>query len=618
MIELKNSRTTYLGRASGGEKYALDAFIGAVQMREAGGQWQDIKPQLVRDADGWHVEGAPYYAEIKDDGTRLFCPDRSEKSKFVRLPSPVYFETLAKNPVNNPTKLDRTLLPNQITIPTDWGEYRIIFSNTGMHFEILFLKAPPDEVFGSNKKIQLDMEASGYDIAGLLKSKEGIGIPRPRLLADGQQPYDDISQTKWLDWSYKNGQLELGFDFGELGFPILLKNTTVDVQVGASTDDGTRASGTNDFVYTNAVDTLGHRDDAAYLSVHSFHRFTGVTINGTIDVAYLQCYRHATDTGTPNLKIYGVDEDNPNAPTSADEFDADPLTSTAVDWDSNWSGSWNDSPSIVSILQELVDVYTIDGDAIMFQIRNEASSGNNYHALRMWNYSGNTYGAKLHIEYTAGGATEKTAAETGSGAEGSALLAAVTRGETGGGAEAGLSLLAGLAGADSGSGQEQSLLSLLISTIDSGAGVEAVVASLAELMKSDSGSATEGVSGRGLVLPDSGNGSDITLALIAAIVAADTGGGIEQSVFSSIVAKIAAETGAGADAAEIIAGLIASETGLGSDAGVIVGLKQLLSGDGGISVKALKALISTSKTGLDMKLPGGAGRVRIPSRGVSL
>jgi hypothetical protein len=55
MIEIKNSKTTYLGKASGGDRYALDAFIGAVQMGEPEGLWQDIKPCLVRDADGWHI-----------------------------------------------------------------------------------------------------------------------------------------------------------------------------------------------------------------------------------------------------------------------------------------------------------------------------------------------------------------------------------------------------------------------------------------------------------------------------------------------------------------------------------------------------------------------------------
>src|SRR4030042_5761179 len=100
MIELKNSRTTYLGRASGGDKYTLDGFIGAVQMREPGGQWQDIKPCLVRDAGGWHIDNAPYYAEIRDDGSRLFCPVRNERGKYLRLPSIALFSGLPRNILN--------------------------------------------------------------------------------------------------------------------------------------------------------------------------------------------------------------------------------------------------------------------------------------------------------------------------------------------------------------------------------------------------------------------------------------------------------------------------------------------------------------------------------------
>ena len=431
MIELKNSKTTYLGRASGGDKYALNAFIGAVQMREPEGVWQDIKPQLVRDADGWHIEGAPYYAEIKDDGSRLFCPDKNEKSKYLHLPGIALFSGLARNVVSNPNKLDTLLLPNQITLPTAWGEIRIVFSNTGMHFEILFQEAPPGAVFGKDSpRILLDAEAVGYDIGQLLKSTSGIGIPRPRLIADNPEVLSSEEQDKWLDWNYKNGQLELGFDFGDLPFPILLKNTTVDVQVGAGANDGYRngATGfntTGNFIYNGSISSN---------SYHAFYRWTGVTIAGTINVSYIQLYRYSSAAGSPLLKVYGVDEDNPAAPTTYGEFDADPLTTAGVDWDGQLASGWNTSPSLNSIFQELVDSYTISGDAILLQERDDGSTTNNYTVP--YTYNGNSsYAAKLHIEYTAGGATAKTSAETGSGADGSSLLATMARGDTGGGSE---------------------------------------------------------------------------------------------------------------------------------------------------------------------------------------
>jgi hypothetical protein len=619
MIELKNSKKTYLGKASGGERYSLDAFIGAVQMREPGGEWQDIRPQLVRDADGWRIEGAPYYAEIKDDGTRLFCPDRNEKSRYLRLPSPVYFATLAKNPVSNPTRLDKTSLPNQITIPTDWGEYRIIFSNTGMHFEVLFTKAPPSDVFGKDSpRLLLDIETSGFDIEQLIASKTGLGIPRPRLVVEETE---DDSTRRYLDWVYKNGQLELGFDFGGLLFPVLLKNTTIDDQIEASTDDADERESDGTMALTGTELRARANSSSAYRYWLGLRWDAGIPQGATIDAAYVEIYNHSTSSNDVSVNLHFEKAASPATfDSGAGDITGRSRTSSSVSWvqdDINGgSPGWVQTPSLVTPLHEVIDSYTVTQLALIGRPGTDVAK---LCVFRSYDYGDGSLAARLHIEFTeGGGATEKTAAETGSGADGSALLAAVTKGETGGGTEAGLSLLAGLTKADAGSGTEQSLLSFLLTSFDSGAGIEAVVASLAELMKGDSSSDTEGISGRGLVLPDSGNGNDIILALIAAIAAADNGSGIEQSVLSSIVARIAAETGGGADAAEIIAGMIANETGLGSDAGVIIGLKQLLSGDGGISIDALKALIGTSKTGLDMKLPGRAGHVRIPSRGVSL
>jgi hypothetical protein len=519
MIELKNSKTQYLGKASGRDRYALDAFIGAVQMSEPGGPWQDIKPCLVRNGDGWHVETTPYYAEIKDDGSRLFCPDRNERSKYLRLPAPSLFSDLSRDIRQNPDKLGGSFLPNQITMPTEWGEYRIIFTNTGMHFEILFTKAPPSALFGKDSpRIVLDAETAGIDIEQMLRSREATGIPRPRLMAANREVLESETQDRWLDWSLKGGQLELGFDFGDLPFPILLKNTTIDVQVGAGADDGYRASGAYGFQPASSNGYCGYSSNSNFYYLHNFQRFTGVTLEATIDVAYLQCYQYGSIAGSPELKVYGVDEDNPAAPTSAAEFDADPLTSAAVDWDGLWTiNNWNNSPSLVSIVQELVDSYTISGDAIMFQTKNDKAPYNDYNNARSYN-SDPAYAVKLHIEYTAGGTTAKTSAENGAGAEGSALQGVMYRGETAGGTDIRQSLFASLVKNEVGTGVEQSLCTSFsaklssetgsgndtagliagLSTIESGLGVD--VGWLVGLKSISSG--------------DGGNGNDALKAVI--------------------------------------------------------------------------------------------------------
>ncbi|MFH1401675.1 MAG: hypothetical protein ABIG40_01805 [Parcubacteria group bacterium] len=180
-------------------------------------------------------------------------------------------------------------------------------------------------------------------------------------------------------------------------YPVFI-DTDVDVQVGVSGDDGGANSGNSTLNLTDIVDYAGFYAPANY---HIFSRWQNVTIEGTIDVSYIQYYADGP-FGTPQLKIYGVDEDNPDAPTTYAQFVADPLTDAGVDWDGAWtSGAWNQSPSLNIIFQELVDSYTISNEAVMVQVKNDGGTTNRYNGGRSWNYSGNLYGAKLHIEYTA-------------------------------------------------------------------------------------------------------------------------------------------------------------------------------------------------------------------------
>ena len=71
MIELSNSRTTKIGK----NKYHVEGYLGAVRMNDPETGWQEIQPRLVRERDGWRVDGTPYYSELKDSGERLFCPE---------------------------------------------------------------------------------------------------------------------------------------------------------------------------------------------------------------------------------------------------------------------------------------------------------------------------------------------------------------------------------------------------------------------------------------------------------------------------------------------------------------------------------------------------------------
>jgi len=172
---------------------------------------------------------------------------------------------------------------------------------------------------------------------------------------------------------------------------------TVDKQVAASGDDGYVIVGTT-FNNTGFYLYAGQSGASEYAL---FARWIGVSIEGTIDVSYMEVDYHGS-SGAAELKVYGVDEDNPAAPTTLAEFAADPLTTAAVDWDGAWVSGWNQSPSLNAIFQELVNSYTISNDAVMVQVKKDA--GTVYNSCNSYRLTGNIYGAKLHIEYTAAAA----------------------------------------------------------------------------------------------------------------------------------------------------------------------------------------------------------------------
>jgi hypothetical protein len=571
MIELKNTKTVYLGKTSGADRYALDACVGALQMRDSGGEWQDIKPALVRDADGWHTEGTPYYAEIKDDGTRLFCPDKNERGKYLKLPAVALLSEPAKNIVESASKLDGSLTPNQVIMPTSWGEIRVIFSNTGMHFEVLFREAPPSDVFGKDSpRILLDAEASGYDIGQLLQSAAGVGIPRPRLMAYGTAPADDLSRIKSLDWAYKNGQLELGFDFTGLTFPVLLKNTTIDIQVEANEDDGIAYNGG---IYPNESWNMVGRGSSGVFDI--WLRFLGVSVplGSTIDVAYVQVDENTTNK-TCYTNIFIDKQSSPAVPSSYSDYYSRTLTS-AVAWDGVVTPSgWKDSPSLVSIVQELVDAYTCNDLQIIW--KDDGTATNEYRRFYSHNLA-DYLAPKLHIEYTSGGgATAKTSNDSGSGAD--------LKGD----------------------------FDASIVKADSGSGLDSYGSFLAGLNRNDEGVALESMIGRGLAVGDVGTGGEALKTLLALLLRADAGSGTESGVLSSILARLSADAGTGSEISGLVTALLKGETGHGVDAASLVGLRMILDGDAGGGLDRLKALVGLPGGGAGMTLPAHPGHVNMP------
>lgn len=174
----------------------------------------------------------------------------------------------------------------------------------------------------------------------------------------------------------------------------------IDKVIESGANDGERWTGIDPgFSNSYATGYLGYDEDFES-EEHGFFCWIGITMEGArIKEAYLKLY--CTNLyGSPELRIYGVDEQNPAVPTTGEEFDADPLTAAYVVWNSGFvEDEWCQSPSLVSVIQELVDSHAFINSNLMLQIRGQIKSGTHDVYVAMYEYDPE-WRPQLHIEYT--------------------------------------------------------------------------------------------------------------------------------------------------------------------------------------------------------------------------
>lgn len=179
---------------------------------------------------------------------------------------------------------------------------------------------------------------------------------------------------------------------------------TIDVQVSASSDDAIEAGGgspsiTGTQMYFGATPSGTMRGGA---------RFTGITIpsGATIDVAYISAYIYSTSNDDINCTIYAEDTASPGTFTTTNgDVDGRTLTTAGVTWTASdvlggGAAAWKDSPSIVSVIEELMASYTSYSSGSIVILVQSAVSQAESGIGRTYDQTGNTYGMKLHIEYT--------------------------------------------------------------------------------------------------------------------------------------------------------------------------------------------------------------------------
>ena len=178
----------------------------------------------------------------------------------------------------------------------------------------------------------------------------------------------------------------------------------IDKQVEYNVNDGEiREPATFDNV--SNWQCAGKGRAGANIISHSFALFTGVTIpkGSTITACYYTLYFNSS-TGSPLTSVYFELAQNPSAVSSYDDYFARLLTS-GVAWDGAPANGWQNSPSLVAPLQELVNTYDLNNANIQVLHKDDGSPNNAYqraYSRDQWAASA----AKLHIEYIAPPAPE--------------------------------------------------------------------------------------------------------------------------------------------------------------------------------------------------------------------
>lgn len=229
---------------------------------------------------------------------------------------------------------------------------------------------------------------TAYDSSGNPETEFTTGIMR--LKKQGSSLYVSVRFPKaWINTAQ---------------FPITI-DPTVNYQVGAGGDDGSWYWLSSSWYFQ----VTGEGNEfAGYYDSHpanAFIRFTGVTIpaGATIDASYISV-SYVGKSGTPlECTIYGTDEADPAAISSGTDGNTRARTTASVAWTPPSGGTWNNTGSLNTICQELVDSNSYAaGSHMQFVIIGPSSAGGN--AFGQWcsyeGYSGGVLAEKLHIEYT--------------------------------------------------------------------------------------------------------------------------------------------------------------------------------------------------------------------------
>ena len=254
--------------------------------------------------------------------------------------------------------------------------------------------------------LEIVVENTKVRFARILKSDKAPLEAKYRVTGNIRVRARDEEDELPVQWAVKDGILtEILKPDRPIRYPIRI-DPTVDLQVGANTDDCCSLHSTN-FSTAAGSYKAGHQD-ATNNNLRSGARFTNVTIpkDATIDVAYLTIQARSGESGTTALTNL-MAEDTDDAATFSDLTDFNGRARTAaVAWDSiaGWTTDADyNSVSIVTPIQTVINrAAWASGNALVVFWENDGSDSLAFRNGKSYETSAPA-APKLHIEYTVKG-----------------------------------------------------------------------------------------------------------------------------------------------------------------------------------------------------------------------
>jgi len=365
------SKTYYLGNS----RYALDSYIGAIHYKDDYAdpkeQWKDIDLTW----EGNRITKAPY--ELTLEGNKVTVRDKKtgEISTIELL------------------EIGGIPIPPQV-----WERSKGLAKAFATDLEI---------VVGNGS----------VSFARILKSDKAAVEAKYRITGNMllRVKASDTEDELPVEWSVKDGTLtETLKPDRPIKYPVRI-DPTLEVQVGADTDDAREQESTGDVEVTLTLvgNVSGTTAAERYWGGYRFVSAEFPAQGTTIDVAYLKVYVQTANADDANFNLHFEELAAPAIfTTDAFNITGRDRTEASVAWVANGiatggAGFYN-SPSLRGVgspIQELFDAYSPTAMVIITR-----PNTNIYKAFYVysWGYDDNTKGAILHLEWTEDGVVAPT------------------------------------------------------------------------------------------------------------------------------------------------------------------------------------------------------------------